>query len=93
VDPYGCLPIYLYSLSRGSPSGTTLGVCTPHSTYPGADKGAQVPLFSQHESVKWRPSSVEHNVLHIPYRVRCRVSSGIVEMIASVPMTLYVAAV
>jgi hypothetical protein len=40
-------------LASGSPSGALLGACTSHSTYPDAYKGAQVPLFSQCESVKW----------------------------------------
>jgi hypothetical protein len=43
----------LSSLASGSPSGAMLGARTSHSTYPDADKGAQVPLFSQRESAKW----------------------------------------
>jgi hypothetical protein len=43
----------LSSLASGSPSGATLGARTSHSTFPDANKGAQVLLFSQRESVKW----------------------------------------
>jgi hypothetical protein len=49
VDSTLCLP----SLVSGSPSGATLGAHTSHATYPDADKGAQVLLFSQHELAKW----------------------------------------
>jgi hypothetical protein len=68
-----------------------LGVRTPHSTYPDADKGAQVLLFSQHETVKWRPSDAEPNVPHVPCgNAWRRVDSGIMVMIASAPTTLIV---
>jgi hypothetical protein len=43
----------LSSLAGGSPSCVMLGAHTSRSIYLDADKGAQVPLFSQHESTKW----------------------------------------
>jgi hypothetical protein len=49
ADSYLCLS----SLASYSPSVMLLGARTSHSTYPKADKGAQVLLFSQHELVKW----------------------------------------
>jgi hypothetical protein len=45
--------LYLSSQASGSPSGATFGARTSHSTYPDADKGDQVELFSQCDSVKW----------------------------------------
>jgi hypothetical protein len=88
VDPYGGFPLCLSSLLSGSLLRTMLGAYTPHSTYPDANKGAQVQLFSQHESLKWRPSGMERNIPHIPYGSAWHhVSSGIVLMIASAPMT------
>jgi hypothetical protein len=51
-----CIP-YLSSPASGRPSGTTLGAHTARSLYPGTDKGAQDPLFSQRWSTK-RMSSV-----------------------------------
>jgi hypothetical protein len=50
---------YLSSLASGSPSGAALGAHTAHPIYPGADKGAQVPSFSQHRPVKWWPSGAK----------------------------------
>jgi hypothetical protein len=43
----------LSSPANGSPSGTVLGAHTARSIYPAAGKGAQVPPFSQHRSMKW----------------------------------------
>jgi hypothetical protein len=43
----------LSSPTSGSPSGVALGAHTARSTYPGIDKWAHVPPFSQHRSAKW----------------------------------------
>jgi hypothetical protein len=54
----GSIP-YLSSLARGSPLGAALHSHAARSSYPGAEKGAQVPPFSQHWSAKWWYSGVE----------------------------------
>jgi hypothetical protein len=76
----------LSSPASGSLSGAALRAHTTRSAYPGADKRAQVPLISQHWTAKWWCSSAETESPCIPY-VRRPISSGIVVMIASVPVT------
>jgi hypothetical protein len=48
----GSIP-YLSSPASGSPWGAALRAHTMRRSYPGADKGAQVPPFSQRWTQKW----------------------------------------
>jgi hypothetical protein len=54
----GSIP-YLSSPASGSPLGTALRAHTARGSYPGADKGAQVPPISQRWSVKWWYGGIE----------------------------------
>jgi hypothetical protein len=79
----GSIPC-LSSLASGSPSGAVLRAHTARSTYPGADKWAQVPLINRHWTAKWWCTGAEMESPRIPY-VRCPIGSRIVVMIASGP--------
>jgi hypothetical protein len=54
----GSIP-YLSSPASGSPSGATLYAHTARSSYPGADKGAQVLPISRHWTAEWWCSGTE----------------------------------
>jgi hypothetical protein len=87
VNPYGGFPLWLSSLTNGSPSGMTLRARDSHPTQPDVDKGAQVPLVSQRKPDKWRPSGMVWNG-SAPYRSAQRCDgSGTEVMIASPPTT------
>jgi hypothetical protein len=61
----GSIP-YLSSPTSGSPLGVALRARTAHMSYPGADKGAQVPPISQCWSAKWWYGGVEMERLAHP---------------------------
>jgi hypothetical protein len=74
----------LCSPASGSPSGAALHAHTARSTYPGADKWAQVLFISRHWAVKWWCNDAEMKSPRIP-DARRPIGSGNVVMIASGP--------
>jgi hypothetical protein len=85
IRTLGSIPC-LSSPASGSPSGVAFRAHTARSPYPGADKWAHVPLICRHWTTKWWCSGAEMKSPRIPYGRR-PVSSGIVVMIASGPVT------
>jgi hypothetical protein len=85
IRTLGFIPC-LSSPASGSKSGAALQAHTVRSAYLGAHKWAQVPLISRHWTAKWWCSGAETESPRIPYAWR-PVSSGIVVMIASGPVT------
>jgi hypothetical protein len=72
----GSIP-YLSSPASDNPLGMALHAHATCSSYTGADKGAQVPPFSQHWSAKWWYSGTEvkclaHPVCAVSHRLRNR---------------------
>jgi hypothetical protein len=74
----GYIP-YLSSPARGSLLGAALRAHIACSSYPDADKGAQVPLISRRWMAKWWCSGTKMTFRPI--------GSGIVVIIASGPVT------
>jgi hypothetical protein len=83
IRTLGSIPC-LSSPASSSPSGTVLRAHTACSTFPGADKWAQVLLISQHWTVKWWCNDTKTESPRTPYAPR-PVVSGIVVMITSGP--------
>jgi hypothetical protein len=84
MDPYARFQPLFILPSKRQPIGHDASCHVTCSTYPDADKWVQVPLISQHWTMRRWNGGAETESSRIPY-ARSPVGSGIVIMINSVP--------